>query len=129
MICSVSKPVLSFFPKSGSISRRNFGRFKVFLERLVDEFDISETGTHVALIEYSTRASVQLKFNDFSKAQLNAVNVKRKIQGLPHTRGYTYIDKALTLADSDIFSESNGMRPGVSKVNPLLVLQDICASS
>ena len=95
----------------------------------MDEFDISETGTHVALIEYSTRASVQLKFNDFSKAQLNAVNVKRKIQGLPHTRGYTYIDKALTLADSDIFSESNGMRPGVSKVNPLLVLQDICASS
>ena len=95
----------------------------------MDEFDISPTGTHVALIEYSTRASVQLKFNDFSKAQLNAVNVKRKIQGLPHTRGYTYIDKALTLADSDIFSESNGMRPGVSKVNPLLALQDICASS
>ena len=83
----------------------------------MDEFDISESGTHVALVEYSTKASVQLKFNDFSKAELNAVNVKRKIQSLPHTRGFTYIDKALALTDAEIFSEKNGMRKNVAKVN------------
>ena len=92
-------------------------RFKTFLERLVDEFDISESGTHVALVEYSTKASVQLRFNEFTGAQLNAVNVKRKIQKLPHTRGYTYIDKALDLADTELFSEKGGMRANVSKVN------------
>ena len=102
---------------SGSISRGNFRQFKRFLERLVDEFDVSESGTHVALVEYSTEASVQLRFNELTGAQLNAVNVKRKIQKLPHTQGYTYIDKALELADTEIFSEKGGMRANVSKVN------------
>ena len=83
----------------------------------MDEFDVSESGTHVALVEYSTTASVQLRFNEFTGAQLNAVNVKRKIQNLPHTRGYTYIDKALELANADVFSERGGMRANVSKVN------------
>lgn len=89
----------------------------MFLERLVDQFEVSETGTHVALVEYSTDASVQLKFNDFKGAALNAVNVKRKVQSVPHTRGFTYIDKALALADKVVFSEANGMRKNVAKVN------------
>lgn len=104
-------------PISGSISRRNFKRFKTFLQRLVDEFDISESGTHVALVEYSTNASVQLRFNEFTGAQLNAVNVKRKIERLPHAQGFTYIDKALNLADMEILTEKGGMRANVSKVN------------
>ena len=83
----------------------------------MDEFDVSESGTHVALVEYSTEASVQLRFNEFTGAKLNAVNVKRKIQSLPHTRGFTYIDKALDLADREIFSVKGGMRANVSKVN------------
>lgn len=83
----------------------------------MDEFDVSESGTHVALVVYSTTASVQLRFNEFTGAQLNAVNVKRKIQKLPHERGYTYIDKALELADTEIFSEKGGMRANVTKVN------------
>ena len=85
----------------------------------MDKFDISESGTHVALVEYSTDASVQLRFNDFSGAKLNAVNVKRKIKNLPHTRGFTYIDKALRLADSEIFSPKGGMRENVTKVKLL----------
>lgn len=88
----------------------------MFLERLVDQFEVSETGTHVALIEYSTDASVQLKFDDFKGPALNAVNVKRKVQNVPHTRGFTYIDKALALADKVVFSEANGMRKNVAKV-------------
>ena len=107
---------MRFSLNSGSISRRNFLQFKRFLERLVDQFDVSETGTHVALVEYSTDASVQLRFNDFSGAELNAVNVKRKISSLPHTRGFTYIDKALGLADRELFSAKGGMRPNVTKV-------------
>ena len=83
----------------------------------MDEFDVSDSGTHVALVEYSTKASVQLRFNEFTDAKLNAVNVKRKIRKLPHARGFTYIDKALDLADMEIFSEKGGMRPNVSKVN------------
>ena len=83
----------------------------------MDEFEVSDTGTHVALIEYSTDASIQLKFNTFTGGALNAVNIKRKIQSVPHTRGFTYIDKALDLANREVFSEANGMRKDVAKVN------------
>ncbi|XP_078378137.1 uncharacterized protein LOC144661308 isoform X1 [Oculina patagonica] len=114
--CPAPLDIALLIDASGSISRRNFGKFKEFLERLVDRFDISESGTHIALIEYSTDASVQLRFNDFSGAQLNAVNVKRKITSLPHTRGFTYIDKALALADTEIFSAKGGMRLNVAKI-------------
>ena len=86
--------------------------------KAVDKFDISETGTRVALVEYSTFASVQLTFSDLTNAQLNAANVKRKIQGIPQTRGYTYINRALKLANTKIFTEANGMRKDAIKVNP-----------
>lgn len=83
----------------------------------MDEFDISESGTHVALVEYSTEASVQLKFNDFSGAFLNAANVKRRIDQIPHNRGLTYIDKALRLTNREVFTAEGGMRQNVTKVN------------
>lgn len=84
---------------------------------MVDGFDISEDGTHIAIVEYSTKTSVQLKFDDFSGAQLNAANLKRKVRQIPHSRGYTYIDKALKLANTDVFSAKGGMRPNVTKVS------------
>lgn len=89
---------------------------KDVLTKAIDQFDISETGTHVAVIEYSTNATVQLKFNEFRGAHLNAANVKRKILAIPHSRGFTYINKALNLADKELFSEANGMRKDVLKV-------------
>ena len=101
---------------TGSISKRNFQNLKNVLRKAIDQFDISETGTHVALIEYSTEATVQLKFNELSGAQINAPNVKRKIQAIPHSRGFTYINKALNLADKELFTEANGMRKDVLKV-------------
>lgn len=102
---------------SGSISRRNFKRLIEFIEDMLDGFDISEHGTHVAVVEYSTKPSVQLRFDDFSGAMLNAANLKRKVRKIPHSRGYTYIDKALQLANTDVFSAKGGMRPNVTKVS------------
>ena len=102
---------------SGSISRRNFIKLKDFMQDLLDGFDISEEGTHIAVIEYSTQASLKIKFNDFSGARLNAANIKRKILGIKREKGYTYIDKALRLANNDVFSEKSGMRPNVTKVS------------
>ena len=102
---------------SGSISRRDFKKLLDFIEDIVDGFDISEDGTHIAVIEYSTKASVQIRFDDFSGAQLNGANLKRKVRKIPHARGFTYIDKALQLANTDVFSAKAGMRPNVTKVS------------
>ena len=102
---------------SGSISRRNFKTLLEFMENMLDGFDISEKGTHVAVVEYSTNPSVQIKFNEFSGAFLNAANLKRKIRKIRHNRGFTYIDKALRMASTEVFTEENGMRPNVTKVS------------
>ena len=90
---------------------------------MVDGFDISEDGTHISVIEYSTKASVQIRFDDFSGAQLNGANLKRKVRKIPHSRGFTYIDKALQLANTDVFSVEAGMRPNVMKVSDCRDLQ------
>ena len=42
--------------------------------------------------------------------------VNRLIEEMGWQRGFTYTDKALALADRDLFQISNGMRPGVAKV-------------
>ncbi|XP_020632434.1 coadhesin-like isoform X5 [Orbicella faveolata] len=107
---------------SGSIGRRDFKKLLDFIEEIVDEFDISEDGTRIAIVEYSTNPSVQVKFNDFSGAALNAANLKRKVRKIPHNRGKTYIDKALAMANRDVFSAKGGMRPDVLKV--ALVMTD-----
>lgn len=107
---------------SGSISRRNFVRQREFIEQMIDGFDISEEGTHVAIVEYSSTASVVLKFNSFTGVQLNAVNLKRQARKLPHQRGYTYIDKGLHLTNTEVFSVKDGMRPNVTKI--VLVMTD-----
>ena len=102
---------------SGSISRRNFRRLLRFIKSIVDSFEIGDELTHIALIEYSTQASVQLKFNDLTGGKLTSYNVERRVQGIPHSRGYTYIDKALRLANEQVFTYEAGMRDYVRKVN------------
>ena len=101
---------------SGSISRRNWILMKAFLKQLADQFDISPSGTHMAAVAYSTKPQVVFKFNTLQGSQLNTIEVKKLLDGIPHQRGLTYIDRALLFADGEIFTVANGMRPQVTKV-------------
>ena len=78
---------------------------------------MQEKGTHFAFLEYSTESKVYLRFNDFAGAQLNGVNVKRKVEEILQSKGKTFIDKALILANQEIFTVESGMRTGVKKVS------------
>ena len=53
-----------------------------------------------------------MQFNDYQDTD----EVNRGIDAMRYQRGYTYTDKALQLADSDLFQTSNGMRSSVPKV-------------
>ena len=100
---------------SGSIGRTNWERVKRFVKSLVSKLDVSSSGTHVAAIAYSTNPVVEMRFwNTQSTDEVN-----RMIDRMTWQRGYTYTDKALQLADSDIFQIANGMRPNVPKVSRL----------
>lgn len=108
---------------SGSISRRNFRLLLRFIRAILAGFEIGEDLTHVALIEYSTEASVQLNFNDLTGRKLDRYNVDMRVRNLPHRRGATYIDRALRLADKDVFNYTAGMRNFVKKVRLILCLK------
>lgn len=117
--CPVSVDFAFILDGSGSISKKNWGRIKEFVKRIVDAFDVSPDGTHFALLEYSTDPKVYLRFNDFADAQLNGVNVKRKVEEILQSKGKTFIDKALELANQEIFTTEGGMRPDVKQVREI----------
>ena len=106
---------------SGSIGRTNWERMKRFLKALVSRLDVSPSATHIAAIAYSTRPEVVMRFNGVQGT--NQVN--QMLDGMRYQRGVTYIDKALLLADSDLFQSSNGMRSNVPKVSRIPIRVEI----
>ena len=114
--CNVPIDFAIIVDTSGSISRRNFDRLLRFIRSLVDGFQVSEDHTHIAIVEYSTQASVQLKFNDLQGRKLTKYNVKKIVYKIPHQRGMTYIDRAMRLANEEVFTYKDGMRVDVRKV-------------
>ena len=97
---------------SGSIGRRNWVRVKRFVKALVSKLYVSNAAARVAAIAYSTDPEVVMRFNENQGTD----EVNRGLDGMRHQRGYTYTDKALELADRELFQVSNGMRLRVPKV-------------
>lgn len=116
MICNVPLDFAIIVDTSGSISRKNFKVLLRFIRSLVNSFEVSEDHTHIAIVEYSTTASVQLRFNELPGSKLTKDNVFDIVKKIPLTRGFTYIDRALRLANEQVFTLEAGMRDDVRKV-------------
>ena len=101
---------------SGSISNKNWEKTKQFLANKTRTFEISQKGTHISVIVYSTNPRLLVKFNSFPGAKQNSKNLVKAMLDLTRTRGFTYIDRALDLANKEMFSEASGMRKNVKKV-------------
>ena len=101
---------------SGSIGRRRWPKMLNFLKEVIDEFNVGPDGTHVAVVAYSTRPNLEFTFNAFSGADITAENYAKRIDRIRFQRGFTYIDKALKMADEQVFVTSAGMRTSVAKV-------------
>jgi len=85
---------------------------KRFLKALVSKLDVSPSTTHIAAVAYSNNPEVVLRFN--GRQGTNEVNLA--FDRMRWQRGFTYTDKALLVADNDLFQSANGMRPNVGKV-------------
>ena len=97
---------------SGSVGRKNWERVKRFVKVFVSKFDVGSSTAHVAAIAYSNYPEITLQFRDYQGTD----EVNRRLDRMRWQRGYTYTDKALILADSQLFQTSRGMRQGVRKV-------------
>lgn len=97
---------------SGSVGRKNWERMKRFVKVFVSKFDVGFSTAHVAAIAYSTYPKITLQFRNYQGTD----EVNRRLDRMRWQRGFTYTDKALLLADSQLFQTSRGMRQGVKKV-------------
>jgi hypothetical protein len=97
---------------SGSIGSRRWKQVVTFTQLLVNSFDVSQEGSHVALLLYSTKTSIEVAFNTFRGADLNAANINAKMAAVNYRnwKGLTYIDRGLKRASDELFREENGMR-------------------
>ena len=113
--CKAVVDIAFIIDSSGSISRRNWERVKRFVKATTSKLDVSTSGARIAAIAYSTNPEVVMRFNDYRDTD----DVNRGFDGMKHQRGFTYTDKALQLAERDVFQTSYGMRINVPKVSNL----------
>ena len=110
--CKPIADIAFVIDSSGSIGRSNWGRMKRFLKAMVSKLDVSPSAAHISAIAYSNNPEVVYRFNN----RQGTDDVNNALDGMRWQRGFTYTDKALLLADSDLFQSANGMRSGVAKV-------------
>ena len=101
---------------SGSIGRRNWGRMLYFLKDMVKAFNVGPDKTHIAVVAYSSKAVLEIPFNRLKDSEVTVQGYKRLIDRIRFQRGFTFIDKALLLADTDVFTTAAGMRPQLPQV-------------
>ena len=114
--CKATADVAFLVDSSGSIGRSRWPLMKEFVKKVTNVFNVGPDGTHIAVIAYSTNAKLEFTFNTLSGAQITAEEYGKRIDKIGFQRGFTYIDKALIMADEQVFTSSAGMRPGVSQV-------------
>ena len=90
------------------------------LKTIVDKFEISSDGSHMGLITFAKSADLRFsfaqdEFQDVDKA-------KENIDGITQLFLQTRTDKALTLANKQLFTAAGGDRP--DKPSVLLVFTD-----
>ena len=102
---------------SGSIGTRNWRKMLQFLKDMVKAFNVGPDKTHVAVVAYSTGAKVEFKFDRLQGSQVTEAGYYQLIDRIRFQRGFTFIDKALILADSQVFTRGAGMRPELPQVS------------
>lgn len=104
---------------SSSVRMENYNKVKDFLKKLSEDFTISTKGTHFGIIHYSSYARLDFRTSD-ARYQ-DRMPLKAKISTIIYSYGGTRTDRALRLAERELFCPSC-TRPGKPKV--LLVITD-----
>ena len=87
---------------SGSVGSYNFQQVKNFVKNVVDFFNIGVSGTHVAVVTYSTYP--KLEFN--LKAHYSKSSIKNAVGNIWYRGGWTYTADALDFVRRNIFVTS-----------------------
>ena len=105
---------------SKSVGIKNLPSLRKSLDRLVDMFNISSKGTHMGMILFSGKA--ELHFNFSNTKFHDPASVKKEISNITKLIYGTRTDRALIMANNELFTAAGGDRP--DKPNVLLVFTD-----
>lgn len=88
-----------------------------FAKALVAFFNVGPKRSHVGIITYGTEAELALDFNTFQGDNLSSEDVQGLIANLVPRGGDRFIDKALSLANEQLFTVEAGMRVNNNESN------------
>ena len=115
-MCNIVADVAFIVDSSGSIGRRNWAKMLEFIKEMVKAFNVGADKTHIAVVAYSTNAEVAFKFDALTGPSVTEEGYGRLIDRIRFQRGFTFIDKALRLANKEVFTTAAGMRPELPQV-------------
>ncbi|XP_061675053.1 collagen alpha-1(XIV) chain isoform X5 [Syngnathoides biaculeatus] len=101
---------------SWSIGRLNFRLVRVFLENLVNAFDVGIDKTRIGLVQYSGDPRMEWNLNAFT----NKEAVIDAVKNLPYKGGNTLTGLALSYILENCFKPQSGARAGVPKIGVLI---------
>ena len=102
----------------------NWNRVLNFVQTLVRYFGVSPSGSHIALIRYSSDPELVLKLNTLTGSRLSVSEVNGQVARLLCRPGFNQIDKAMDLANKEVLTSPAGMRdvPRVISVHVLIIV-------
>ena len=104
---------------SKSSAEKGFDKIKDLVKAMVENYTISETDTHVGIVEFSDKANVVLPLNELFQPN----SIEDKVQRMIPSGGKgTVTDEALRKSADQVFHVKSGGRPGASKV--LIIVTD-----
>uniref|UniRef100_A0A665V978 Collagen, type XIV, alpha 1b n=1 Tax=Echeneis naucrates TaxID=173247 RepID=A0A665V978_ECHNA len=101
---------------SWSIGRINFRLVRMFLENLVNAFDVGIDKTRIGLAQYSGDPRIEWHLNAFSSKDA----VIDAVRNLPYKGGNTLTGFALNYIMENCFKPESGSRVGVPKIGILI---------
>ena len=104
---------------SESLAKKGFDKIKDLVKMIIDNYTISESETHVGVIEFSDKANVIFPLNRL----FDLTSIKNQIQRINPSGGKeTVTDEVLRKSTDQVFDAKSGGRPGASKV--LIIITD-----
>ncbi|XP_066443755.1 matrilin-4 isoform X4 [Eleutherodactylus coqui] len=97
---------------SKSVRPQNFELVKQFVNKIVDSLDISAHGTHVGLVQYSSRVRTEFSLNQFKSAK----EINNAVKKIEYMEKGTMTGLALKHMVEHSFSQQEGARPNVPKI-------------
>ena len=117
-VCSEAMDVAFLVDASGSVGAANFDKQKEFVKAVASTLGLRSGLARAGSLVYSDMATVQQSFNGYNGTH----SVMEAVDHIPYYGRTTRIDRALSVANTDLFSANGGVRSYVA--NTLLLLTD-----